>query len=140
MGTMSRRGHLHHLELWRDDATQPDGPWPWLLTRLGYELTGTWETGRRWALGDSYLVLESGSDHVPGRARRLLSGMNHLALWAGSQADVDALAREAPQHGWSLLFADRHPHAGGPHHYAAFLEDDAGFEVELVAEDPPSAD
>ncbi|EQD64343.1 Glyoxalase, partial [mine drainage metagenome] len=31
------------------------------------------------------------------------------------------------------LFEDRHPHAGGPNHYAAYLENDDGFEVELVA-------
>lgn len=28
----------------------------------------------------------------------------------------------------------QHPHAGGPDHYAAFLESEDGFEVELVAE------
>jgi hypothetical protein len=32
-----------------------------------------------------------------------------------------------------LLFPDRHPHAGGPDHYAAYLENTDGFEVELVA-------
>jgi hypothetical protein len=36
-------------------------------------------------------------------------------------------------HGWTLLFPDRHPHAGGPDHYAAYLENTDGFEVELVA-------
>jgi hypothetical protein len=40
---------------------------------------------------------------------------------------------EGPSHRWMLLFADRHPHAGGPQLYAAYLENSAGFEVELVA-------
>jgi hypothetical protein len=31
------------------------------------------------------------------------------------------------------MFPDRHPHAGGPDHYAAYLENTDGFEVELVA-------
>lgn len=31
------------------------------------------------------------------------------------------------------MFADNHPHAGGPGHYAAYLENADGFEVELVA-------
>jgi catechol 2,3-dioxygenase-like lactoylglutathione lyase family enzyme len=131
-----RRGTLHHLELWRDDATATDGPWAWLLARLGYSRTDAWETGSTWSLDSSYVVLESGTDHVRGPADRLRSGMNHLALWAGSRGDVDALVAEAPDHGWRLLFPDRHPHAGGPQHYAAFLEDTAGFEVELVAEEP----
>jgi hypothetical protein len=33
------------------------------------------------------------------------------------------------------MFPDRHPHAGGERHYAAYLEDMDGFEVELVATD-----
>jgi hypothetical protein len=31
------------------------------------------------------------------------------------------------------MFADRYPWAGGPGHYAAYLENTDGFEVELVA-------
>jgi probable phosphoglycerate mutase len=31
-----------------------------------------------------------------------------------------------------LLFAERHPFAGGPGHYAAYLENADGYEVELV--------
>ena len=48
---------------------------------------------------------------------------------------VEALAEQAPAHGWTLMFPDRHPHAGGERHYAAYLEDMDGFEVELVATD-----
>ncbi len=32
------------------------------------------------------------------------------------------------------MFQDRHPFAGGPDNYAAYLEDDDGYEVELVAD------
>jgi len=32
------------------------------------------------------------------------------------------------------MFSDLHPHAGGPQHYAAYLENYDGFEVELVAD------
>jgi hypothetical protein len=46
---------------------------------------------------------------------------------------VDRLVAQAPDRGWSLLFQDRHPYAGGPDHYAAYLEDRYGYEVELVA-------
>lgn len=39
---MSRRGRLHHLELWMDDAPSSDGPWAWLTddraqTRHAYD-------------------------------------------------------------------------------------------------------
>ncbi|MBX9243481.1 glyoxalase [Actinotalea ferrariae] len=135
---MSRRGQLHHLELWMDDATSADGPWPWLLEQLGYAVTSTWGTGRSWTTGDTYVVLESGAAHRRGRHDRLRSGMNHVAFRAGTRAELDALIAGAVEHGWSLMFADAHPYAGGPEHYAGYLEDASGFEVELVAD--PSED
>jgi hypothetical protein len=46
---------------------------------------------------------------------------------------VDTLTAGAPAHGWRLMFADRHPYAGGTEHYAAYLEDRDGYEAELVA-------
>lgn len=33
------------------------------------------------------------------------------------------------------MFPDSHPHAGGAQHYAAYLHDTDGYEVELVAYD-----
>jgi hypothetical protein len=47
---------------------------------------------------------------------------------------VDRLVEEAPAHGWTLLFADKHPYAGGPDHYAAYLENEDGYEAEVVAD------
>ena len=43
------------------------------------------------------------------------------------------LTLHAPDHGWRLLYPDRHPFAGGDDHYAAYLENREGYEVELVA-------
>lgn len=65
---------------------------------------------------------------------RLRAGLNHVAFHAGSRQAVEALAAEAPAHGWSLMCPDRHPYAGGTEHFAAYLESTAGFEVELVAD------
>jgi hypothetical protein len=31
------------------------------------------------------------------------------------------------------MFTERHPYAGGTQHYAAYLENDEGFEAEVVA-------
>jgi len=64
--------------------------------------------------------------------QRTHPGLNHLAFHAGTTEDVDRLSKESAQHGWQPLFADRYPHAGGPDHYAAYIENDDGFEVELV--------
>ena len=68
-----------------------------------------------------------------GRHDRCRPGLNHLAFFAADRAHVDELVAEALLHGWKLLFTDRHPYAGGEHHYAAYLENGDGYEVELVA-------
>ncbi|MER7116404.1 VOC family protein [Saccharomonospora azurea] len=137
---MAEKGALHHLELWVDDLDVAEAEWGWLLGQLGYECTDRWRHGQSWTHGSAgYVVLEAGPDRKPGRHDRLRAGMNHVAFRAGSRADVERLASEAPSHGWRLLFADRHPFAGGPWHCAAFLENSEGFEVELVAEVRPDS-
>src|SRR3954447_2681571 len=119
---MGSRGAIHHLELWVSDVEAAEASLGWLLRALGYQLADSWTAGRSWRLGNAYIVLESGPDVLPTTHERRRPGLNHLAFRAGSERDVDELTAEAVRHGWTLLFADRHPHAGGPAHYAAFLE------------------
>ncbi|GAA0933191.1 VOC family protein [Nonomuraea longicatena] len=126
-------GTLHHVELWVDSLEAALPSFAWLFGRLGYTGFQSWEGGRSWLLGQTYVVIEQSPERVPGPHERRRSGLNHLAFHVD---DVDALTKEAQEHGWRLLFADRHPHAGGPAHYAAYLENDAGFEVELVRSAP----
>lgn len=129
----SLRGALHHVEIWVEDVAAAAREWGWLLGRLGYRLGDDWGHGQAWELGSLYVVIESGPDVIPGRHERRRAGLNHLAFHAGSAAEVDSVVAEAGEHGWSLMFSDRHPYAGGPGHYAAYLESGEGFEVELVA-------
>lgn len=131
---MAGRGTLHHLELWVADLAAAEASLGWLLEELGWVPDRTWPHGRSWRLGDTYVVLESGPDVLAGPHERRRPGLNHLAFTVPTGAEVEELAAAARRRGWSLLFADRHPHAGGPEHYAAYLADGAGFEVELVAE------
>ena len=70
---------------------------------------------------------------MAGRHQRRRAGLNHLAFHGGSRAEVDSLVDACAEGGWTLMFADEHPYAGGPTHYAAYLESGEGFEVELVA-------
>jgi len=130
---MPTRGVLHHLEIWVPDLERATATLGRLLEQLGHTRTGTWPSGGSWSLGDSYVVLEAGPDVLGVAHERRRPGVNHVAFHAGTPQDVDALTRDALAHGWTLLFPDRHPHAGGPDHYAAYLEDADGFEVELVA-------
>jgi catechol 2,3-dioxygenase-like lactoylglutathione lyase family enzyme len=128
-------GTLHHIELWVPSLTRSEVSWGWLLGELGYGPDGEWPGGKSWKAGDTSIVLEQSPARIVVRHDRLRPGMNHLAFYVASHAEVDKLAEMAPQHGWQLLFADEHPHAGGPDHYAAYLEDRDGYEVELVG--PP---
>jgi catechol 2,3-dioxygenase-like lactoylglutathione lyase family enzyme len=84
-----------------------------------------------------YIVLEQSPARSAFRHDRCRPGLNHLAFHVTDRATVDRMVGEALLHGWRLMFADRHPYAGGEEHYAAYLEDSDGYEVELVA--PPSA-
>ncbi|MBX7265458.1 VOC family protein [Micromonospora sp. Llam7] len=126
-------GALHHVEVWIPDLSAAMRSWGWLLGELGWTSFQQWPAGRSWRLGPTYLVLEE-SPALSGRQHdRRAPGLNHLAFHAGSPAAVDRLVAQAPGYGWELLFADRHPYAGGSDTYAGYLADGQGYEVELVA-------
>src|ERR1700744_245116 len=129
-------GTLHHLELWVPDLSRAEHTWGWLLDALGYELYQQWPEGASWRCGDLYIVLEQSPARSAFRHDRYRPGLNHLAFHVSDRAAVDRMVGEALLHGWRLLFADRHPYAGGEQHYAAYLEDRDGYEVELVAPPP----
>jgi catechol 2,3-dioxygenase-like lactoylglutathione lyase family enzyme len=133
---MTKMGTLHHVELWVPSLERAIGSWGWLLIELGYTQYQDWPKGRSWRLGDTYVVVEQSPDLVGERHERRRPGLNHLAFHVPDASTVDRLVADGPRHGWSLLFADRHPYAGGPDQYAAYLEDTDGFEAELVAADP----
>ncbi|MFF5495257.1 VOC family protein [Streptomyces aquilus] len=124
---------LHHVELWVPDLERAVTSWGWLLERLGWEPYQNWEAGRSWRTGETYVVLEQSPALTGDHHDRMRPGLNHLAFHVPSRTELDALVTEAARHGWTLLFPDRHPYAGGAEHYAAYLEDGDGFEVELVA-------
>jgi catechol 2,3-dioxygenase-like lactoylglutathione lyase family enzyme len=127
-------GTLHHVEVWVPDLHRAIVSWGWLLEALGYTTFQDWPAGRSWRLGATYVVIEQSPDLSASEHDRLRPGLNHLAFHVEDAHLVDALAAQGLQHGWTLLFPERHPHAGGTDHYAAYLENADGFEVELVAD------
>lgn len=129
----ARHGTLHHVELWVSNLDRALMSWGWLLGELGYEVYQDWPGGRSWRSGDTYIVIEQSPDRTASRHDRCRPGLNHLAFHVESQARADELSVDAGQHGWRLMFPDQYPHAGGPGHYAAYLENMDGFEAELVA-------
>jgi catechol 2,3-dioxygenase-like lactoylglutathione lyase family enzyme len=129
-------GTLHHVELWVADLDRAASSWGWLLTALGYQLYQDWPGGKSWRAGPTYIVIEQSPDLMTGGHERRRPGLNHLAFHVAGRGQADDLATGGPAHGWRLMFADRHPYAGGEQHYATYLENEDGFEVELVA--PPA--
>jgi catechol 2,3-dioxygenase-like lactoylglutathione lyase family enzyme len=126
-------GAIHHVELWVPNLDKAIVSWGWLLTSLGYRMFQDWPGGRSWLSGHAYVVVEQSPDRIATRHDRCRPGLNHLAFHVASRELVDQLTAEALLHGWKLMFADLHPYAGGPQHYAAYLENSDGFEAELVA-------
>lgn len=126
-------GTLHHVELWVPDLDRAVASLGRLLEALGYVLSQSWDGGRSWRLGPTYLVIEQSPALTAEQHDRCRPGLNHLAFHVEDAATVEKLTADAAQHGWHLMFPERHPYAGGAQHYAAYLENDDGFEVELVA-------
>lgn len=129
------RGPLHHVELWVPDLGRAITSIGWLLEALGYQRFQDWDDGRSWLLGETYIVVEQSPALTDGRHDRRRPGLNHLAFHTGSRSETDRLVADAAKHGWTLLFPEHHPHAGGPDHYAGYLANADGFEVEFVAGD-----
>lgn len=130
----SAHGAFHHVEIWVPDLARAIASFGWLLESLGYTVFQDWDAGRSWRLGPTYLVLEQSPALTAQWHERCRPGLNHVAFHVRDAAAVEELVSEAAQHGWRPMFPDRHPHAGGEQHYAGYLENEDGFEVELVAE------
>lgn len=128
------RGAVSHIELYVTDLERSAEFWGWLLVRLGYAPYQTWDAGRSWCLGSTYLVLvQVDPGHLAPPYHRCRVGLNHLAFVAGTKSDVDEMTDALRARGVPILYEDRHPHAGGPDSYAVFCEDPDRIKVELVA-------
>lgn len=125
---------LSHVELYVSDLDRSAQFWDWLLRLLGYQALQTWAHGRSWQLNGFYLVLVQTADaHVGASYHRKRTGLNHLAFTARDRDQVDEVTQALRARGGRVLYEDRHPHAGGPGHYAVFFEDPDRIKVELVA-------
>lgn len=128
------QGLIHHIELYVSNLKQSVDFWGWLLEELGYSSFQKWEKGQSWRIGETYLVFVQAEDRfldIPYHRCRV--GLNHLAFHASSRAQVDEITRKLKEKGVNILYLDKHPFAGGEHHYAVYFEDPDRMKVELVA-------
>ncbi|MBT2483817.1 MULTISPECIES: VOC family protein [unclassified Microbacterium] len=123
------------MEIWVDDLSTARAEWGWLLRALDFTRETDWPEGESWAAGGAYLTFTTSPNMTPTTHDRRAPGVNHLAFTAPSRDRVDAIMSGAEEHGWRPLYQDRYPHAGGPDHYAGWLENSTGFKAEVVAED-----
>jgi catechol 2,3-dioxygenase-like lactoylglutathione lyase family enzyme len=128
------KGYLHHIELYVSNLKRSIDFWGWFLDELGYEPFQEWESGRSWRMGEMYIVFVQAETRfldIPYHRGRV--GLNHLAFHAASRQQVDEIARKLRGRGVTILYADKHPFAGGKDHYALYFEDPDRMKVELVA-------
>ncbi len=126
---------FHHVEVWVANFAEARAEWGWLLHELGFARDSEWSEGESWAADGTYLTLTTSPNLAGTTHNRRQPGVNHLAFKAGAPDRVDDIIAQAAQHGWRPLYQDRYPYAGGPDHYAGWLENSAGFKAEVVADE-----
>ncbi|MEW8967566.1 VOC family protein [Exiguobacterium alkaliphilum] len=125
---------LHHVELYVSDLKKSLTAWDWLLNELGYTLYQQWDKGQSYKFEKTYLVfVQTEPEHLEPPYHRKKTGLNHLAFHADSLEQLERLRSELPHRGFTELYADRFPHAGGPNYIALYFEDPDRMKVELVA-------
>lgn len=126
---------IHHIELNVADLTKSREFYTALLSELGYSIFQDWAEGFSFKFGSSYLVFVQTADEFLSRSyHRKAIGLNHLAFHAATRAQVDNLADKMRELGVQLLYEDRFPYAGGPDHYALFLEDPDRIKIEIAVD------
>ncbi len=126
---------IHHVELYVSDLERSMRFWTPFMALLDYA-ADRWSGGINYLRGDHapYLcLLPAPAEHLAAGYHRKRVGLNHLAFRATSRAQVDRVADWVRDNGHVLLYADRHPYAGGPDDYAVFCEDPDRIKLEVVA-------
>ncbi len=127
-------GKLHHVEIYVSDLQKSLVFWEWFLSQLGYTEFQKWPDGCSFRLEETYIVfVQTEARFLDTPFHRCRSGLNHLAFHAASREQVDEMTNEVRKRGYTILYEDRHPHAGGNNYYALFCEDPDRIKVELVA-------
>jgi catechol 2,3-dioxygenase-like lactoylglutathione lyase family enzyme len=128
------RGQLHHVEIYVSDLARSTEFWSWFLERFGYAIYQKWPKGISWKLGETYLVfVQTEEKYLNPPYHRCHTGLNHLAFWADSRAEVDELHNELRKRGITILYEDKHPDASLREPYALYFEDPDRIKVEVVA-------
>lgn len=134
-GEVRAEGKLHHVEIYVSDLEKSTQFWSWLLCEhLGYHEFQKWDGGVSYKLGDTYIVfVQTEKRFLETPYHRCRVGLNHLAFQGKSKEHIDELTHELEKRDVTILYKDKHPHAGGPDSYMVFFEDPDRIKVEVVA-------
>lgn len=131
---LSNTGKIHHVEIYCSNLEKSAQFWGWFLGELGYKQYQKWESGVSFKLGGSYLVfVQAEKIFLESGFHRCRPGLNHLAFHGSSPEHIDELTRKLKDRGISILYPDKHPHAGGSGSYGVFFEDPERIKVEVMA-------
>jgi len=130
-------GTLHHIEIYVSDLNRTILFWEWLLTeKFSYKVFQKWNSGISFIFEDTYIVfVQTEKKYLDNSYNRKNTGLNHLAFHCSSREFVDTLTKELKEKNIRILYAERHPFAGGEDYYAVFFEDPDRIKVEVVADD-----
>lgn len=132
-GEFIKKGIISHIEIYVDDLAKTIDFWHWFLADLGYSEFQKWDAGISYKLDDTYLVfVQAEEKHCNREFHRCKPGLNHLAFYVNSRAEVDRFYHKVKQKGMTILYKNRHPFAGGENYYALFFEDPNRLKVEVV--------
>ena len=130
-------GIIHHIEIYVSDLERTILFWEWLLTKkFTYEIYQQWDSGISFKLGETYIVfVQTEKKYLRNPYNRKNTGLNHLSFHCSSKEFVDTLTKELKEKNINILYADKHPYAGGENYYAVFFEDPDRIKVEVVADE-----
>lgn len=127
-------GRVHHVFLTVNDLARSRPFYAALMPRLGY--ASRWDYGEEstgWLGAGGSIWIKQASTRWAGEVfAKDRVGLCEVAFWADSRAQVDALARDVPGWGGTILDPPREYPEYVPGYYAVFFADPDGIKLEFV--------
>ena len=133
-------GAIHHVFLTVNDVQRSRPFYAALMPRLGYP--GVWDYGVSsvgWlSPGGSFWIKQADARYASDTFSKDRVGLCEVAFRADSRDQIDALARDVPAWGGTILDPPREYPEYVPGYYAVFFADPDGIKLEAVHIPAPS--
>ncbi len=133
-----KRGAVHHIDLTVKDPVASRRFYESVLGFMGFAVVDTYEYGFDMDLRDggrlvtSIGILRARGDNAARAHDRYSPGLHHVAWYAESREDVDAIYALLRSIGATILDAPADYPRYGPGYYAVFFADPDGLKLEYV--------